>query len=148
MRKAIAGFLGVLASIAAILGLLIALNIVHPFPAPVTPTPDSKVTNFAGTWHNVDDHTQSWAKIEIRVDRNTLFVQFVGKCSGNPCDTGILEGPAGVNPFFLHTDDASATRDFTLTLEGIGDTLHVSTSVHFKSASDGPDYTSEDDFHR
>ncbi len=39
MSKRIAGFLGVLASIAGILALLVALNIIHPFPIPNPPTP-------------------------------------------------------------------------------------------------------------
>ncbi len=39
MRKRIAGFLGVLASIAGILALLVTLNIIHPFPIPTPPTP-------------------------------------------------------------------------------------------------------------
>ena len=48
MGKRIAGFLGVLASIAGILGLLVALNIIHPFgglPPPPTPIPGVTVTN-------------------------------------------------------------------------------------------------------
>lgn len=38
MGKALVGCLGVLASIAAILGLLVALNILHPFASPTSPT--------------------------------------------------------------------------------------------------------------
>lgn len=38
MGKALVGCLGVLASIAAILGLLVAFNILHPFASPTSPT--------------------------------------------------------------------------------------------------------------
>jgi len=44
MGKKIAGFLGVLASIAGILGLLVALNIIQPFPGHPTPTPPPGIT--------------------------------------------------------------------------------------------------------
>ncbi len=43
MGKRIAGCLGVLASIAGILGLLVALNIIHPFSSPL-PTPTPSIT--------------------------------------------------------------------------------------------------------
>ena len=38
MGKVIAGFIGVLASIAVIVGTLVALNVIHPFPTQNPPT--------------------------------------------------------------------------------------------------------------
>ncbi len=149
MGKAVIGCLGVLASIATILGLLVALNVIHPFPGPnPTPTPatDSGITSFVGTWQNIDPNTRGWVRIEISAEGNTLFAHFFGACTPTPCDAGSTSAPFEGNPVHMHADESFATRDFTLSLAG--DTLYVTTFTHFTDNSGRADYTRQDDFHR
>ena len=152
MSKRIASILAGLASIAVILGLLVTLNIIHPFPSPnPTPTPStgsgstgSGITRYVGKWQNVDPNTRDWVRIEISAAGNTLVAHFYGACSPTPCDAGSASATFAGDPVHMHADESFATRDFTLSLAG--NTLHVTTFTHFTDNSGRADYTIQDDF--
>lgn len=76
----------------------VEIKVVAPSPTPTstpgTVTPPPAYAPFLGTWANQDAGTEGIAKIEIRVEANTLLVRRWDNCDGGTCDRGVTTTPA------------------------------------------------------
>ncbi|MBI5877341.1 MAG: hypothetical protein HZB53_06805 [Chloroflexi bacterium] len=113
-----------------------------------TPTVFPPLKTFLGIWHNIDDNTRSWTKVEITSEGDQFIAHFWGRCHPTDCDAGISMVTYKGSPVLMFKNDGFATRNQTLGFVKATNILQVTTITHFTDNSGRTDFTSVDFFRK
>jgi C1A family cysteine protease len=94
----------------------------------------SRITDFVGTWLNVDPNTNGIPKIEIGSSGNNLVIHGYGACSPTYCDWGTVTAPFSGNPVTAVYTFSFKVDTLTMTLLP-GERLHVNSKNVFTDGS-------------
>ena len=136
-----------------------------PIPPTLTPTPTlvpsptatpiffPPIESFVGIWLNTGSNTGGWPRIVTASEDGTLFANFRDACDlpeywFHPidCDGGLTSARYSGNPVLMFYDYGSEEYNITLSLNG--DTLHVTTFIHYTDNSGRADETLEYEFRK
>jgi hypothetical protein len=111
------------------------------------------IESFVGIWHNSNPNLGGWPKIVIAGEDGFLFANIRYACElpvywdfPKDCELGLTSTRYSGNPVLMLIDDASATYNFTLSLNG--DILHVTTFTDYTDNSSQADSTFEADYRK
>lgn len=135
-----------------------------PIPATLTPTPTlvpsatatplvPPIESFVGIWLNNDSNSGGWPRIVTASEDGTLLANFRDACDlpeywFHPidCDGGVTSARYSGDPVRMAIDYGAETYNITLSVNG--DTLHVTTLIHFTDNSGRADSTAEYEFRK